>query len=98
MRIEGAAVRLTFENARGGLVNRNSSGPLRGFAIAGNDEVFHWAEARIDGEEVVVSCPEVANPVAVRYAWGDNPEADLYNAAGLPASPFRTDEWTLGPR
>lgn len=96
--VEGASVRLAFENARGGLVNRNAPAPLRGFAVAGSDETFHWAEARIEGEEVVVSCPKVPNPVAVRYAWGDNPEADLYNAAGLPTSPFRTDEWTFGPR
>jgi sialate O-acetylesterase len=52
-----------------------------------------WAEAAIEGEGVLVSSPKVARPVAVRYGWADNPEVTLYNGAGLPASPFRTDDW-----
>jgi sialate O-acetylesterase len=63
-----------------------------GFAIAGADERFVWAEARVEGETVVVSSPDVPRPVAVRYGWADNPEVNLYNGAGLPASPFRTDD------
>jgi sialate O-acetylesterase len=66
---------------------------LKGFAVAGPDGVFTWADARIEGNEVVVSAPAVETPVAVRYAWADNPEANLYNGAGLPAVPFRTDNW-----
>jgi sialate O-acetylesterase len=54
-----------------------------------------WAEAEIQGEDVVVSSPEVAKPVAVRYAWDDDPECNLVNSAGLPASPFRTDQWPI---
>ncbi|HEX6986950.1 MAG TPA: sialate O-acetylesterase, partial [Planctomycetaceae bacterium] len=57
------------------------------------DRAFKWADAKIEGDEVIVSSPEVKEPVAVRYAWADNPEATLYNAEGLPASPFRTDDW-----
>jgi sialate O-acetylesterase len=67
---------------------------LRRFAVAGADRKWVWADAVIDGETVVVSAAEVAAPVAVRYAFCSNPEgANLYNRAGLPASPFRTDDW-----
>ena len=90
MKIEGSTVHLSFTEADGGLESRG--GPLRGFAIAGADKKFVWADARIDGEAVLVSSPQVASPAAVRYAWADNPEGcNLYNKAGLPASPFRTD-------
>ncbi|RMG72565.1 MAG: sialate O-acetylesterase, partial [Bacteroidetes bacterium] len=70
-------------------------GYLKGFAIAGADREFHWAQARITGPRTIeVSHPDVKAPVAVRYGWADNPEdVNLYNAEGLPASPFRTDEW-----
>ncbi|MCQ4908390.1 hypothetical protein NE479_12620, partial [Phascolarctobacterium faecium] len=64
---------------------------LQGFAIAGRDHKFHWAKAEIQGDKIVVSSPEVSYPVAVRYAWANNPVCNLYNGAGLPASPFRTD-------
>ncbi len=66
---------------------------LKGFAIAGQDKVFHWAEAKVEGNKVVVSSPLVANPVAVRYNWANNPDGNLVNASGLPASSFRTDTW-----
>jgi len=64
-----------------------------GFAIAGGDRKFVWANARIDGNTIVVSSPQVPKPVAVRYAWSNNPVCDLYNKEGLPACPFRTDDW-----
>ena len=64
-----------------------------GFQIAGPDRVWHWADARIEGNEVVVSSPEVPQPVAVRYAWSINPVCNLFNSEGLPAWPFRTDDW-----
>ena len=92
MLIEGGAVRLHFTHAGAGLEARGST-PLQGFAIAGSDRRFHWAEARIEGDTVVVSSREVANPLAVRYAWGDSPRCNLFNKDGLPASPFRTDDW-----
>ena len=71
----------------------SDGGPLKGFAIAGEDRRFVWADARIDGDTVIVSSPTVLKPFAVRYGWADNPIANLYNKAGLPASPFRTDDW-----
>jgi sialate O-acetylesterase len=66
---------------------------LTGFAIAGADKKFVWADAKIDGDSVLVWAKDVPTPVAVRYAWADNPQCNLYNKAGLPASPFRTDQW-----
>jgi sialate O-acetylesterase len=69
-------------------------GKLERFAIAGSDKNWHWAEASIDGPTVIVSSAEVASPVAVRYAYSMNPTgANLYNKEGIPASPFRTDNW-----
>jgi sialate O-acetylesterase len=91
MKKEGGTILLRFGNLGGGLAAKD--GPLRGFAIAGADKKFVWADARIDGDAVVVSSPDVPDPVAVRYAWADNPVCNLYNEAGLPASPFRTDDW-----
>lgn len=74
---------------------RNSPGSqLEGFAICGADKQWFWADARIEGDMVIVSSPKVPDPVAVRYAWADNPTCNLYNGAGLPASPFRTDDFT----
>jgi len=66
-------------------------GPVKGFAIAGSDGKFVWADAVINGNKVILSSPEVKVPRAVRYGWANNPEVNLYNKAGLPASPFRTD-------
>jgi len=83
---------LHFDHIGGGLAAKDG-GPLKGFAIAGQDQRFVWADARIEGDTVVVSSDKVAEPVAVRYAWADNPVCSLYNKAGLPASPFRTDTW-----
>ncbi len=91
MRVEGNRVRLNFAHAGGGLQAKGEE-PL-GFTIAGADKKFHHATARIEGNSVMVSSSEVAMPVAVRYAWGDSPECNLYNKEGLPASPFRTDDW-----
>jgi beta-xylosidase len=91
--VEGGAIRLRFEHAAG--FATADGAPPKGFAIAGADRKWRWAEARIDGETVVVSSPEVRPPIAVRYAWADNPEATLRNGAGLPASPFRTDDWPM---
>ena len=79
------------------LRRRRPGGPRRrqakGFAIAGADKKFVWADAKVVGDTVVVSSPQVKTPVAVRYAWANNPDCNLVNKAGLPASPFRTDKW-----
>lgn len=88
---EGAAVRVLFGDVGGGLVARGDT--LAGFAVAGADRQFVWADARIDGRTVVVSSAAVPDPVAVRYGWADNPDVTLYNVEGLPADPFRTDDW-----
>jgi sialate O-acetylesterase len=92
MKIEGSAIRLTFSHIGGGLVAKG--GPLKWFQIAGADQNFVDADAAIDGETIVVRSAAVAAPVAVRYAWDNYPDgSNLYNAAGLPAAPFRTDQW-----
>ncbi len=85
------ALNLNFTHADGGLVVKGDK--LGEFSIAGKDRKWHWAAARIEGDGVVVSSPEVPDPVAARYAWQANPLATLYNGAGLPAVPFRTDDW-----
>ena len=92
MQVEGAAIRVKFTHADG---LQAKGGTLQRFAIAGEDQNFVWADARCDGNTVVVSSPSVPKPKAVRYAWADNPEGcNLYNAAGLPACPFRTDTYS----
>jgi len=92
MTTEGDRIRLWFDHTGAGL--KAWDGALRGFLIAGPDHVFHPAEAAIDGATVVVSSRLVEEPKAVRYAWDDDPPNNLRNSADLPASPFRTDDWT----
>jgi len=105
MTVEGNKIRLTFKDTGGGLqmntppwtpsgVPASAPTELTGFAIAGADKNFVWSKAQIDGSNVVVSSGQVASPVAVRYGWANNPPCNLYNKEGLPASPFRTDDWT----
>ncbi|HKH93370.1 MAG TPA: sialate O-acetylesterase [Gemmatimonadaceae bacterium] len=92
--VRGNEMVLRFDHVGGGLVSRANGGAVGGFAIAGSDQRFVWADARIEGNTVIVSSPQVAAPVAVRYAWGNNPtRASLYSREGLPAVPFRTDTW-----
>jgi sialate O-acetylesterase len=104
LNVEGNAIRVYFDSVGSGLIVgkksgllptvKDDGGRLQRFAIAAADKRWRWAEANIDGASVVVSSPEVVNPVAVRYAYSMNPEgANLYNQEGLPASPFRTDDW-----
>ncbi len=90
--MEGNKIRIYFKHTDGGLKTANNE-VIKGFTIAGVDHKFHWADAVIEGNTIVVSSPEVAFPIAVRYAWADNPICNLYNGANLPASPFRTDDW-----
>jgi sialate O-acetylesterase len=104
MQVKHGKIRITFNHVGGGLmVGRkdgrapaveDQGGKLARFAVAGKDKVWHWAEARIDGDTVLVGSDQVPEPVAVRYAWSMTPAgANLYNKDGLPASPFRTDDW-----
>jgi sialate O-acetylesterase len=85
------ALELHFDHADDGLVVKG--GKLEEFSIAGKDRNWYWANAKIEGDSVVVSSPSVPEPEAARYAWQANPAATLYNGAGLPAVPFRTDDW-----
>jgi sialate O-acetylesterase len=104
MKVEGNKIRLTFKDTGSGLqmsappwtptgVPAPAPTELTGFAVAGADKNWVWAKAQIDGNTVVVSSDQVASPVAVRYGWANNPPCNLYNKEGLPASPFRTDDW-----
>jgi sialate O-acetylesterase len=92
MKIDGNSIVLSFDHVGGGLVAKGGE-ELKGFAVAGVDKKFVWADAKIVGDTVVVSSDQVAEPAAVRYAWADNPVCNLYNKEELPASPFRTDDW-----
>ncbi len=94
MIIEEKSVLLEFDPMGSELVVHDKYGYVRGFAVAGEDRVFHWARGVKQGNTVKLSSEKVAAPVAVRYAWANNPDdANLYNAEGLPAGPFRTDDW-----
>jgi sialate O-acetylesterase len=93
VKIDGNKVTLRFVDADGGLEARG--GPLTGFAVCGADRKFVWADAEIRGDKVIVSSISIPNPVAVRYGWSDYPVVNLFNRAGLPASPFRTDDFPL---
>jgi sialate O-acetylesterase len=88
---DGSSLRIHFDHCDGGLKCRGDK--LGEFSVAGPDRQWHWAEARIEGDTVVVASAGVPDPVAVRYAWQSNPLATLYNGAGLPAVPFRSDDW-----
>ncbi len=96
MKINNGKIYLKFKNTGSGLVAKSKHGYLNEFVIAGVDEKFVWAKAYIENGQVVVYNKEISDPVAVRYAWTDNPnKANLYNVEGLPATPFRTDDWGL---
>jgi sialate O-acetylesterase len=68
---------------------------LIGFTLAGEDRTWHDAEAKIEGDSVIVSSPAVTKPVAVRYAWANSPRCNLYSREGLPTVPFRSDDWPM---
>jgi sialate O-acetylesterase len=85
------SIELRFAHTDGGLVAKGDK--LAEFTIAGDDHKWYWADASIEGNKIVVSSPSVPNPKEVRYAWQSNPAANLFNGAGLPAAPFRTDDW-----
>lgn len=90
-RINGNTVNIRFSHAQG--IHTRDNALLKGFAIAGTDQKFYKAFAEIKGNEIRVSSEQVSNPVSVRYAWANNPDGNLFNAANLPALPFRTDNW-----
>ncbi len=92
MQVENNKVRITFDHVGGGLISRDGK-PLSYFAVAGKDQKFATASADIDDDTIVVGADSVSEPVAVRFAWDQEATPNLSNKAGLPASPFRTDEW-----
>jgi sialate O-acetylesterase len=94
MKVNGTEAVVSFDDADGGLMTRDGNAP-DWFTIAGDDRHFVDATARIDGETVVVSSPAVAHPAAVRFGWNETAMPSLINKAGLPASPFRTDDWAI---
>jgi len=89
--VRGSGIVLSFKHADAGL--KAKEGALKGFVIAGEDKKWMPAQAIIEGDKIIVSSGDVKKPLAVRYAWSGNPDCNLYNGAGLPASPFRTDDW-----
>ncbi|ANI89617.1 9-O-acetylesterase [Arachidicoccus ginsenosidimutans] len=92
MKVEGNKIIVSFTNVGSGLIAKD--GELKRFAVAGADKKFVWAKAKIENNKVIVWNDTISNPVAVRYAWANNPMGcNLYNKEGLPASPFRTDDW-----
>ncbi|OUQ53224.1 9-O-acetylesterase [Alistipes sp. An116] len=92
--VEGNKIIVTFDTYGSELAVHNKYGYIEGFAVAGSDRVFHWAKAWITEDGKVAVCSdEVDKPIAVRYAWSDDPEANLFNTEGLPAAPFRSDDW-----
>lgn len=94
MKVEGNTIRISFLGMGSGLVVKDKYGYVKGFEIASANQKFQFAKAHIEGNEVIVSAENITSPVAVRYAWADNPEdANLFNQEGFPASPFRTDTW-----
>jgi len=93
MKVKGDKAILMFDHTDGGLEARG--GDLTGFAICGPDKKFVWAKARLDGNKVVVNSAEVLQPVAVRFGWADFPVVNLWNKTGLPATPFRTDDFPM---
>ena len=93
-KIQGDRIHISFTNIGAGLTTRDGK-EVTGFAIAGDDKIFHWAKAEVKGREVIVYSDKVAKPVSVRYAWADNPICNLVNSVGLPAIPFRTDDWKI---
>jgi sialate O-acetylesterase len=94
MAAEDGRLRLRFKHADGGMISKSLSIiNVSGFEVAGEDRKFVAADAKIEGDTVIVSSADISHPVAVRYGWGMNPRPSLYNRAGLPASPFRTDQW-----
>jgi sialate O-acetylesterase len=93
MRVKGDQAILSFDHVGSGLVARD--GELKGFAIAGEDRKFVWAAAHIEGDKVIVHSLDVQKPVAVRYGWANFPVVNLWNKDGLPASPFRTDNFPM---
>ena len=94
MQTEGNKAVISFDHCGSGLMIKNKHGYINEFEIAGADKIFHWAKAELRGDKIIVWSDQVKKPLAVRFGWSCNPDGfNLYNNEGLPASPFRTDNW-----
>jgi len=93
MEIDRSKALISFNHIGEGLYTPNKYGYIEGFTIAGTDKKFEWAKAYIEDDKVVVYSEKIENPIAVRYSWGNNPDVNLFNKNGLPAAPFKTDNW-----
>ncbi len=93
MTIDGSRVRLKFKNIGSGLWVKDKYGYVRGFAVAGADKKFAWVKGYQEGNDIILYSEPTVTPVAIRYDWSNNPDGNLYNQEGLPAVPFRTDDW-----
>lgn len=93
MKISKNKIYLEYDSIEKGLLVKNKYGYIEGFAVAGTDRKFEWAQAYLEGNQVIVFSNRVPHPVAIRYCWADNPDVNLFNKEGLPAVPFRTDHW-----
>jgi sialate O-acetylesterase len=92
--LHGDTLIVSFSSTGSGLATRSGDARVHGFELAGADHKFAWADAQIVGDRVKVWSDRVPHPIAIRYAWANNPDrADLYNREKLPAAPFRTDRW-----
>jgi sialate O-acetylesterase len=98
MEVNGSKAVISFDNIGTGLTTTSKYGYVEGFTIAGKDKKFFWAKAYIERDKVVVYSDNVGEPVAVRFAWANNPDVNLYNKEGLPAAPFQTDDWKWSTR
>jgi sialate O-acetylesterase len=95
MKNTGDRIQIDFQPGTIGRGLEARGGELTGFAICGEDRKFVWAKAEISGQSVIVCSPDVKQPLAVRYGWADCPVVNLWNRDGLPAAPFRTDDFPL---
>lgn len=93
--VEDGKIKIQFENTGSGLLLKDKYGYARGFSIAGNDKIFKWAKGFQEGDSIILCNDEIQNPIAIRYDWGNSPDGNLYNKEGLPAVPFRTDDYPL---
>lgn len=93
-KIKNDIINIEFDNNADSLITINKYGYISGFCVAGADSIFHWAKAYLKNNQVIVQSNAVKDPIALRYAWANNPGTlDLYNKDGLPVAPFRTDSW-----
>ena len=93
MKIDGEKVHLKFDTKKSDLMLRDKYGYVRGFSVAGEDKKYYWATGKLVNNEIIIQSEKVKSPISVRYNWGNSPDGNIFNKDGLPAPPFRTDDW-----